>query len=248
MKKYENTNPRCLIIDDEPLARDVIRRYCAKVPLLQVAGEFSNALDAFVFLQSNEVDLLFLDIRMPELLGTELMQSLKNPPKVIFTTAYKEYAWDGFELDAVDYLLKPIRFDRFLKALNKALPGYENVLLPAEGLVEAERKSGVDSIYVRIDRRQVRIILDEIQYIESAKDYIKIFTPDKMHLSRQTIASIEALLNKNEFVRIHRSFIVPLNKIKSYTHELVEIHKKELPIGKLYLNHFLQKMDSRVVE
>ena len=237
-------NPRCLIIDDEPLARDVIRRYCAKLPVLNLVGEFSNAIDAFVFLQSNEVDILFLDIRMPELLGTELIQSLKNPPKVIFTTAYKEYAWDGFELDAVDYLLKPIRFDRFLKALNKAMPGYENVLLAPEQ-VEPERKSGVDSIYLRIDRRQVRVILDEILYIESAKDYINIFTQDKTHISKQTISSIEAVINKNEFVRIHRSFIVPINKIKSYTHELVEINKKELPIGKFYLNHFLKIMSSR---
>ena len=247
MKRSESLNPRCLIVDDEPLARDVIRRYCEKVPVLHLVGEFSNAIEAFVFLQSHEVDLLFLDIRMPELLGTELVQSLKNPPKVIFTTAFKEYAWDGFELDAVDYLLKPIRFDRFLKAVNKALPGLESHLPPEEP-VASERKSGVDAIYLRIDRRQVRIVLDEILYIESAKDYIKIITHDKVHLTRQTISSIEAMLNKNEFVRIHRSFIVPLGKIKSYTHELVEINKKELPIGKLYLNHFLQIMDSRVFE
>lgn len=245
MKKYENINPRCLIVDDEPLARDVLRRYCTKLPVLQLVGEFSNAISAFVFLQSNEVDILFLDIRMPELLGTELMQSLTNPPKVIFTTAYKEYAWDGFELDAVDYLLKPIRFDRFLKAVNKALPGYENILLTQEPF-ESERKSGVDSIYLRIDRRQVRIILDEILYIESSKDYINIFTQDKNFSCRQTITSIEALISQNQFVRIHRSFIVPINKIKSYTHELVEINKKELPIGKFYLNHFLKIMDSRV--
>lgn len=244
MKKHETIHPRCLIVDDEPLARDVIRRYCEKLPVLHVVGEFSNAIEAFVFLQTHEVDLIFLDIRMPELLGTELVQSLKNPPKVIFTTAYKEYAWDGFELDAVDYLLKPIRFDRFLKAVNKALPGLDKDLLPEEP-VASERKSGVDSIYLRIDRRQVRIVLDEILYIESAKDYIKIVTRDNMHLTRQTISSIEALLGQNDFVRIHRSFIVPVNKIKSYTHELVEINKKELPIGKLYLNHFLEKMDSR---
>lgn len=245
MKINENTHPRCLIVDDEPLARDVLRRYIEKLPVLHLVGECSNAIDAFIFLQSNEVDIIFLDIRMPELLGTELMQSINNPPKVIFTTAYKEYAWDGFELDAVDYLLKPIRFDRFLKAVNKALPGYENEFL-AEVSVESERKLGVDAIYLRIDRRQVRIILDEILYIESAKDYIKIFTQDKMHLSRQTISSIEAMINKHEFIRIHRSFIVPVNKIKSYTHELVEINKKELPIGKFYLNHFLKMMDSRV--
>lgn len=245
MKNHEIINPRCLIVDDEPLARDVLRRYCEKLPFLQLVGECSNAIDAFVFLQSNEVDILFLDIRMPELLGTELIQSIKNPPKVIFTTAYKEYALDGFELNAIDYLLKPIRFDRFLKAVNKALPGLENVLLTEEPM-ELERKSGVDSIYIRVDRRQVRIVLDDILYIESEKDYIKIFTQDKMHLSRQTITSIEALLDKNEFIRIHRSFIVPLNKIKSYTHELVEINKKELPIGKFYLNHFLKIVNSRV--
>lgn len=245
MKPLDNNKARCLIVDDEPLARDVLRRYCAKLPMVDLVGEFSNAIDAFVYLQYNEVDILFLDIRMPELLGTELLQSLKNPPKVIFTTAYKEYALDGFELGVVDYLLKPIRFDRFLKAINKAMPGNENVLLTEEP-AESKRISGVDSIYLRIDRRQVRIILDEILYIESSKDYINIFTQNKMHLCRQTITSIEELLNKNEFVRIHRSFIVPINKIKSFTHELVEINKKELPIGKFYLNHFLKIMDSRV--
>jgi DNA-binding LytR/AlgR family response regulator len=245
MKKSENIRPRCLIVDDEPLARDVLRRYCTKLPVLQLVGECSNAIDAFVFLQSNDVDILFLDIRMPELLGTELVQSIKHPPKVIFTTAYKEYAYDGFELNAVDYLLKPIRFDRFLKAVNKALPGYKTILNTNEAF-EPERNSGIDAIYLRIDRRQVRIVLDEILYIESDKDYIKIFTQDKMHLSRQTISSIEALINKNEFVRIHRSFIVPINKIKSYTHELVEINKKELPIGKFYLEQFLKIMNSSV--
>jgi DNA-binding LytR/AlgR family response regulator len=247
MKKHETIQPRCLIVDDEPLARDVIRRYCAKLPVLHLVGEFSNAIEAFMFLQTHEADLIFLDIRMPELLGTELVQSLKNPPKVIFTTAYKEYAWDGFELDAVDYLLKPIRFDRFLKAVNKALPGLDKDLLPEETVVP-ERKSGIDSIYLRIDRRQVRIELDDILYIESVKDYIKIVTHDKMQLTRQTISSIEALLNKNEFIRIHRSFIVPINKIKSYTHELVEINKKELPIGRSYLNHFMEKIDSGIFE
>ncbi|MFC4722181.1 LytR/AlgR family response regulator transcription factor [Geojedonia litorea] len=243
MKPYDNIKPRCLIVDDEPLARDVLRRYLLKLPVLELVGECSNAIDAFVFLQANEVDILFLDIRMPELLGTELIQSIKNPPKVIFTTAYKEYALDGFELDAIDYLLKPIRFERFLKAVNKALPGYENALLSNEPF-DLEKKSGIDSIYLRIDRKQVRIVLDEILYIESDKDYIKIFTNDKMHVCRQTISSLEAMIDKHKFVRIHRSFIVPIDKIKSYTHELVEINKKELPIGKLYLNQFLKMVKS----
>lgn len=246
MKMLENRHPKCLIVDDEPMARDVLRRYCSKLPVLQLVGECSNAIEAFVFLQNHEIDLLFLDIRMPELLGTELVQSLKNPPKVIFTTAFKEYALDGYELDAVDYLLKPIRFDRFLRALNKALPGFEYDLQQEEPEM-SDRRSGVDAIYIRMDRRQVRIVLDEILYIESDKDYVKIHTRDKMYLSRQTISSIETLISKNEFVRIHRSFIVPLAKIKSYTHELVEIERKELPVGKFFLNHFLKMMESRVL-
>lgn len=184
---------------------------------------------------------------MPELLGTELVQTLKNPPKVIFTTAYKEYALDGFELDAIDYLLKPIRFERFLKALNKAIPGLENTYA-GNNTPDLGRKSGIDSLFLRIDRRQVRIVLNEILFIESAKDYIKIFTLDKTYVSRQTISSLEVMINEKDFVRIHRSFIVPINKIKSYTHELVEINKKELPIGKSYLNHFLKVMNSRGAE
>ena len=243
MNSADDIKLRCLIVDDEPMARDVLKRYFEKLPVLNLVGECSNAIDAFVFLQSNEIDILFLDIRMPELLGTELLQSLKDPPKVIFTTAYKEYAIDGFELDAVDYLLKPIRFDRFLRAVNKAMPGCVN---PQLETAEPERKSGVDSIYLRIDRRQVKIILEDILYIESAKDYVKIFTADQTFMVRQTITGLEELLNENEFVRIHRSFIVPVNKIRSFTHELVEIHKKELPIGKYYLNHFLKIMNTAI--
>src|SRR5690606_13712658 len=119
MQTNENKSYKCLIVDDEPMARDVLRRYISRLPDLQLSGECSNAVDAFVFLQTNTIDLIFLDIRMPELLGTELVQSLRNPPKVIFTTAYKEYALDGFELDAVDYLLKPVCFERFLRSINK---------------------------------------------------------------------------------------------------------------------------------
>ncbi len=241
MYKSETTQPKCLIVDDEPLARDVLRRYMAKIPILHLVGECNNAIDAFLFLQSNEIDILFLDIRMPELLGTELMRSLKNPPKVIFTTAFKEYAFDGFELDAVDYLLKPISFDRFLKAVNKVLPGNELDLISNEAY-ELERKAGTDSIYLQIDRKQVRIVLAEIRYIESDKDHVKLFTTEKMYVSRQTLSSIEARLDPKEFVRIHRSFIVALNKITSFTHELVEIDKKALPIGKYYLNQFLQSV------
>lgn len=238
MPDSENKLARCLVVDDEPMARDVLRRYIEKLPALQLAGECSNAIDALVFLQNNHVDVIFLDIRMPELLGTEFVQSLRNPPKIIFTTAFKEYALDGFELDAVDYLLKPIRFERFLKAVNKAFPKRNNESL--NDIPVLDKKNGTDFIYLRIDRKLVKIILSDILYIESARDYVKVFTKDKSYITRQTISSIEAMLRGNEFVRIHRSFIIAVDKIKSFNNELVEIGGKELPIGKLYRNNFVK--------
>jgi DNA-binding LytR/AlgR family response regulator len=230
---------RCLVVDDEPMARDVLRRYIEKVPGLEIAAECSNAIDALLFLQDSMVDLIFLDIRMPELLGTEFVKSLRNPPKIIFTTAYKEYALDGFELDAVDYLLKPVRFERFLKALNKAFPRKE------EGAGQhtiplVEKKNTADFIYLRVDRKLVKIILSDILYIESARDYVKVVTKDKNYITRQTISSIEAMLSGHEFVRIHRSYIIAVSKIKSFTNEQVEIGDKELPIGKFYKNSFVK--------
>jgi two-component system, LytTR family, response regulator len=230
--------PTCLVVDDEPMARDVLRRYIEKLPALRLIGECSNAIDALLFLQTHTVDLMFLDIRMPELMGTELVQSLRNPPKVIFTTAFKEYALDGFELDAVDYLLKPVRFERFLKAVNKAFP--KEIKANVNSLPGLEKKTGTDFIYLRVDRKLVKIILSDILYIESAGDYVKIFTKDKSYVTRQTISSVEAMLSENEFIRIHRSFIISVSKIKSFTNELVEIGNKELPVGKLYKNNFLK--------
>jgi len=229
----------CLVVDDEPMARDVIRRYIEKVPALQLAGECTNAIDALLFLQQKNVDLIFLDVRMPELLGTEFVQSLRNPPKIIFTTAFKEYALDGFELDAVDYLLKPVRFERFLKAVNKAFPKKDDS--QGNGVEESERKKGKDFIYLRVDKKLVKIILADVLYIESARDYVKVFMPDKTYITRQTISSIEAMLSGKEFTRIHRSYIIAVSKIKSFTNEMVEIGNTELPIGKLYRNNFLKQ-------
>lgn len=241
MPVNESKIAQCLIVDDEPMARDVLRRYLAKLPYLHLAGECSNAIDAFAFLQANHVDLIFLDIRMPELLGTELVQSLRNPPKVIFTTAYKEYALDGFELDAVDYLLKPVRFERFLRAVDKAFPGKSNEIDALETGTD-DKKPVQKFIYLRIDRKLVKILLSDILYIESDRDYVKVFTVEKRLVTRQTISSIEAMLSDNEFVRIHRSFVVNIQRIKSFNHEIVEIGTKELPVGKLFRNNFIQVM------
>jgi DNA-binding LytR/AlgR family response regulator len=233
---------KCLVVDDEPMARDVIRRYIEKVPALQLAGECTNAIDALLFLQQKDVDLIFLDVRMPELLGTDFVQSLRNPPKIIFTTAFKEYALDGFELDAIDYLLKPVRFERFLKAVNKAFPKKEDG--QGNSVEDSERKKGKDFIYLRVDKKLVKIILSDVLYIESARDYVKVFMSDKTYITRQTISSIEAMLSGNEFTRIHRSYVIAVSKIKSFTNEVVEIGKTELPIGKLYRNNFLKQQGS----
>jgi DNA-binding LytR/AlgR family response regulator len=224
---------RCLIIDDEPLAREIIRRYIDEVPMLQLAGECSNAVQAMAFLQQHPVDLVFLDIRMPQLTGTDFLRILKNPPKTILTTAYPDYALEGYELDVVDYLVKPIRFDRFLKAVNKAF-AINGAAMPVTETVEEKRNDSF--VYFRADRKMVKVMLNDILYIESMKDYVKVFTPQGVIITKQSMTSVEAMLPEKLFVRAHRSFIVAVNRIKSFTSELIEIDKAEIPIGKLYRN------------
>lgn len=242
-----NGNPtliKCIIVDDEPMARDVVRRYIQKIPTLKLIGEFGNAIDATVFLQDQPVDMIFLDIRMPQLSGTEFVRSLREVPTIIFTTAHKEYAHEGFELDVTDYLLKPIRFDRFLRAVNKAFPQRQQEI-EVNGSANNEDTRPVTSfIYLKVDRKMVKVLLDDIIYIESDKDYVKVFTEKGFIITRQTIASVEAMLSENQFARIHRSYIISLHKIKSFTAESVEIGNKELPIGKLYRNNFLKLQGS----
>lgn len=238
MPNQNNAPIQCLIVDDEPMARDVIRRYIEVIPTLKLAAEFGNAIDATIFLQSAKVDVIFLDIKMPQLTGTEFVRSLRNMPKIIFTTAFKEYAHEGYELDVVDYLLKPIRFDRFLKAVNKAFPQQQQETATLQNTAVQENKPAF--IYLRVDRKMKKILLDDLLYIESDKDYVKLFTDKGFIITRQTIASVEAMFSENQFIRIHRSYIVSISKLKSFTTETVEIGNKELPIGKLYRNAFLK--------
>lgn len=239
MPSTNHTAATCIIVDDEPMARDVIRRYIEKIPMLTLEGEFGNAIDATTFLHQHPVDIIFLDIQMPQLSGTEFVRSLRKVPKVIFTTAYKEYAYEGFELDVTDYLLKPVRFDRFLKAVYKALPQNSNEEPGTEVTID-DTRIAPSFIYLRVDRKMVKVLLDEVLYIESDKDYVKLFTQKGYVITRQTIASVEAMLSVSQFVRIHRSYIVSLSKIKSFTNESVEVGDKELPIGKLYRNGFIK--------
>ena len=231
---------KCIIVDDEPMARDVIRRYIENISTLRLVGEFGNAIEATIFLQEQPVDMIFLDIKMPQLSGTEFVRSLRNVPKIIFTTAHKEYAHEGFELDVTDYLLKPIRFDRFLKAVNKAFPQKQQEIETHGRIANEEAKQATSFIYLRVDRKMIKVLLADILYIESDKDYVKIFIGNSFIITRQTIASVEAMLSESQFIRIHRSYIVSLSKLKSFTAETVEIGNKELPIGKLYRNNFLK--------
>lgn len=230
----------CIIIDDEPMARDVVRRYVQMIPALKLVGEFGNAIDATLFLQEQSVDMIFLDIKMPQLSGIEFVRSLRIVPKIIFTTAHKDFAHEGFELDVVDYLLKPIRFDRFLKAVTKALP-QRHQEIETQGISNGEKiKPSISFIYLRADRKMKKVSLDDVIYIESDRDYVKVFTEKGFIITRQTIGSVEAMLPESQFVRIHRSFIVSISKLKSFTTETVEVGNKQLPIGKLYRNNFLK--------
>ena len=223
---------QCLIVDDEPPAREIIRRYVEELPTLAVAGECANALQAFAFLQQHDVDLVFLDIRMPQLNGNDFLKTLKNPPKVIITTAFTEYALEGYELDVVDYLMKPIPFDRFLKAVNKAFPSGTQ---KTDAAVKEEKKTEA-FVYFRADRKMVKVMLQDILYIESMKDYIKVFTSNGTIITKQSISSVEEMLPEKEFIRVHRSYIVSLSRINTFTAELIEVEKAEIPVGKLYRN------------
>ena len=226
---------RCMIVDDEPPARDVLRRHVAALPSLQLVAECSNAVEAMMQLQKQTVDLLFLDIHMPQLKGTELLKILPQPPRVIFTTAHAEYAIEGFELDAVDYLLKPIQFDRFAKAVVKAF----HYARPPETTVMPQEPKKEQHIYVRADRKMVKVLLQDIHYIESMKDYVKVVTNGGTIITKQSISAMEAMLPDKEFIRTHRSFIVSTQKIRSFTNELIEMEKTEIPIGRLFRSQVL---------
>jgi DNA-binding LytR/AlgR family response regulator len=240
----------CLIIDDEPPARDVMKKHIAGVELLHLAGECSNAVEALSFLQNHSVELLFLDINMPHILGTSFIRTLKNPPKVIFTTAFRKYAVEGFDLNAVDFLLKPISFERFLQAVNKVMHMDLHIEEMTNSSIETLTDQSNPFLYFRSDRKMMKVFLNDILFIESLKDYIKVVTENKTIVSKQSISALEEILPKDTFIRVHRSYIIAMNKIESYNADLIEIGKKEIPIGRLFkhdvnrtLNHSSLKRD-----
>ena len=237
-------NLKCLLVDDEPPALKILKTYLENMDNLELVGTCANAFEAMQMLKDHPVDLLFLDIKMPRLLGTEFIRTLRNPPKVIFTTAHKDFALEGFELDAIDYLLKPFSFERFVRAVNKLTSGNEQ---PAGASEPATAPQNSAFLYFRVDRKMVKVELHDICYIESLKDYSRIVRKkDKPLIVKKPISSIEQQLPANRFLRIHRSFIIAIDKITAFTQNDIEIGDQEIPIGKLY-RHQLSKIGHRSV-
>ncbi|WP_449374873.1 LytR/AlgR family response regulator transcription factor [Aureibaculum luteum] len=230
----------CIIVDDEPIAREILATHLQKIDIIKVSKLCKNAVEAFNAISSDKIDLIFLDINMPEISGLAFAKSINKNIKVIFTTAYREYAIDGFDLQAVDYLLKPISFERLLKAINKFTN--ENIEIIGKPIVETHEKN--DFIFVRADRKMVKINFSEILYIESLSDYIQIHLTDKTITTRETISNIEAKLPQHQFLRTHRSFIISINKIALFTNEFVELGNKAIPISRTYKNDVLKKLES----
>ena len=211
---------KCIIIEDEPLAAKVLSDYISEVPFLELQKVFKDAILASEFLLHQDVDLIFLDIHLPKLKGMAFLKTLINPPSVIVTTAYHQYAVEGFNLNVTDYLLKPFEFERFLTAVNK--------------VNTEQRKEAKDFIFVNVQKRKVKMLFSEILYIESQREYIKIVTTRSEYISKMSTNEIEELLPKGLFIRVHRSFIVSVNKIESYTAEMLELNGISIPIGRGY--------------
>lgn len=233
--------PNVIIVDDEPLALDVLETYIEKIPELTLVQKCTNAIEANAALQNHSIDIMFLDIQMPQLTGIEFLKTLKDPPLVIFTTAYANYAIEGFELEATDYLLKPISFDRFLKSVNRAV---DLLKLKEAPKAEIEAPAGSDHIFVKADKKLIKITYDEIQYIEGLKDYVIIRMSNDRVITLQTMKSLEVKLPSNIFHRIHRSYIVNLTNIKAIVGNMVEVKEKgqvkHIPIGKNYRDQLLK--------
>lgn len=233
---------RCLIVDDEPLARELIRGHVEKLENFEIVAECSDAMKALNVLREKQVDLMFMDIQMPQITGIEFLKTLKHPPKVIITTAYREYALEGFELDVADYLLKPITFERFLKAVNK----YYQMIQDDVQIVAnsgSEKMPEETFIYIKENKKVVKVYLSEIKYIEGLSEYVQLFTDKRKIITKTSMALMEEKLPSENFLRIHKSYIVSIHKIEAFTANTIEIQGKELPIGRSFKNAVLNALN-----
>lgn len=231
---------RCLIVDDEPLAIEAINMLIEKFDSLKTVAMCTDAIQAFDTLRSSRIDLMFLDIQMPEMTGLEFLKSLKNPPKVIFTTAYREYAIQAFDLDVVDYLLKPISFERFMQAINKYFESVPNPIILAEQ--HLTNNTSDEYFFVKADKKNIKIKYKDVLYIESIKDYVKIVCRGKTIISKILIGNLIEKLPSQLFLRIHRSYIVYIPNIEAFSSILVEVPGKEIPIGRNYKNETINTL------
>ncbi|MEE4197861.1 MAG: LytTR family DNA-binding domain-containing protein [Bacteroidales bacterium] len=225
---------RCVVVDDEPLAITIMEGFLKKIPYVELLRSFENAMPVFEFLKENQVDLIFLDIEMPGLTGIDFVKTLSQPPAIIFITANKNYAIEGFDLNVDDFILKPISFERLLKSVNRV----------------HEKKSGVkdkaiaqDFLYLKENKKMVKVYLKNILYLESIKDYVRVVTNCKTVVTKQPLNYFESILSPSNFLRIHRSFIVAIHKIDAYSLSGIDIGDKELPIGRKYKEPVIEKLD-----
>lgn len=236
---------KALIIDDEPLARNIIKEYAKNIPSLIIAGECAEAVCATQFLIENKVDLLFLDINMPKISGIDFLRNLKQPPLVILTTAYSEYALEGYELNIIDYLKKPFSFERFFKACAKAIE-QKSLLNTANNPIEKNNQNNF--IFLKSDKKTIKVNIADICYIEGLGDYIKIYTPTQKYISNLSMKKILSVLPSEMFYRIHKSFIVAIEKIESIEGNMIKMNNVRLPIGNNFRNDFLQFIKAHLAE
>ena len=234
---------RCMVIDDEPLAISLLQDHISKISFLELAGVYSNPLEALLSFNSKPVDLIFLDIQMPQLNGVQFMELLQNRAEVIITSAYQEYAIEGFEHNVIDYLLKPIAFERFYRSVEKAY----NQKHPAVQLPKSPEVHPLTGgyIFVKVETKMVRVELDDIMYVEGLKNYVSIYTKTQRIISLQVMKQLEEVLPSNRFVRVHKSYIVALDKINSIERQEITIKDQIIPIGNTYQEHFFKLLESR---
>lgn len=233
---------RCIIVDDEPLATEILEAYVSKISFLELVQICANAFEAIECLKQHTVDLIFLDINMPDLSGIELLNTLATKPAVIFTTAYANYAVEGFNLDAVDYLLKPIPFDRFVKAANKAEAFFSSKQTTQDDSAMAEVQS--EYLFVKTEYKIVKVNLKDILYVEGLKDYIKIVTPEGQLLTLQSMKNMQETLPDAQFMRVHKSYIVAIAHIESIERNKINIQDKWIPIGTTHRDQFYKRIEN----
>jgi DNA-binding LytR/AlgR family response regulator len=223
---------RCLLIDDEPPALKVLESHISQIDGLEIVAQCKNALEALNVLHQKSIDLIFLDIKMPKILGTDFLKNLSHPPKVIFVTAYRDYAVEGYDLDAVDYLVKPVSFERFIKAITRL----KRAMGEKMNNHNDDNKANPEAfVYLKVDKNMQKVFINDIVYIESWKDYVKLFlNNNKNFLVKQSISSMQNLLSDHKFIRVHRSYMVSIDKITGYNALAVQVNSTEIPIGRLY--------------